>query len=78
VLADAQGELARRETLYRDRRTPLSVEGRSAIVVDDGMATGATLLAALRALRSRSPARIVVALPVAPADGELRLGDAAD
>ena len=78
VLADAQNELARRETLYREQRPALSVEGQIAIVVDDGMATGATLLAALRALRSRSPARIVVALPVAPADGELRLGDAAD
>jgi putative phosphoribosyl transferase len=78
VLADAQGELARRETLYREQRPAISVEGQIAIVVDDGMATGATLLAALRALRSRSPARIVVALPVAPANGELRLGDAAD
>jgi putative phosphoribosyl transferase len=78
VLTDAQDELARRETLYREQRPALSVEGQIAIVVDDGMATGATLLAALRALRSRSPARIIVALPVAPADGELRLGGAAD
>jgi putative phosphoribosyl transferase len=78
VLVDAQNELARRETLYREQRSALSVEGQIAIVVDDGMATGATLLAALRALRSRSPARIVVALPVAPPDGELRLGEAAD
>ncbi|SIO58679.1 phosphoribosyltransferase [Paraburkholderia phenazinium] len=78
ALADAQGELARRDTLYREQRPAVSVEGRIAIVVDDGMATGATLLAALRALRSRAPARIVVALPVAPADGEQRLGAAAD
>jgi putative phosphoribosyl transferase len=77
-LAEARDELARRETLYRAQQPALSVEGKIALVVDDGMATGATLLAALRALRSRAPARIVVALPVAPPDGERRLGEAAD
>ncbi|SDG45716.1 phosphoribosyltransferase [Paraburkholderia phenazinium] len=81
VLADAQRELARREALYREHQPAADVAGRTAIVVDDGMATGATLLAALRALRGlgeRAPAKLVAALPVAPADAEDRLGDAAD
>lgn len=81
VLADAQRELARREALYREERPAAAVAGRTAIVVDDGMATGATLLVALRALRGlgeRAPAKLVAALPVAPADAEVRLGNAAD
>jgi putative phosphoribosyl transferase len=78
VLAEARLELARRETLYRAGQTPFDVTARIAIVVDDGMATGATLHAAARALRSRAPAKIVAALPVAPSDGRARLGDAID
>ncbi len=78
VLAAARLELARRETLYRADQPVADVTARIAIVVDDGMATGATLHAAVRALRSRAPAKIVVALPVAPPDGRARLGDAID
>ncbi len=78
VLADAKLEMARREQLYREGRPPASVTGRIAIVVDDGMATGATLKAAVRALRSNAPAKIVAALPVAPADAGSRLADAVD
>jgi putative phosphoribosyl transferase len=82
VLAEARLELARRESLYRGGQTPFQtpfdVTARIAIVVDDGMATGATLHAAARALRSRAPAKIVAALPVAPSDGRARLGDAID
>lgn len=78
VLAEAQLELARREMLYRAEQPAADVTARIAIVVDDGMATGATLLAAVRALRSRTPAKIVVALPVAPPEGRARLGDAID
>lgn len=78
VLAGARLELARREKLYRADRAVLDVTERIAIVVDDGMATGATLHAAVLALRSRAPAKIVVALPVAPPDGRARLGDAID
>ena len=59
-------ELARRERLYRGGRPPLEVRGRTVILVDDGIATGATMLAAIRALRQMSPAAILVAVPVAP------------
>jgi predicted phosphoribosyltransferase len=58
-------ELERRERLYRGGRPPAATEGRTVIVVDDGMATGSTMLAAVKALRLRGPARIVVAVPVA-------------
>ncbi|MFD2753972.1 phosphoribosyltransferase [Comamonas terrae] len=60
-----QQELERRERLYRDRQPPLVVCGRTVIVVDDGLATGSTMLAAVKALRLKRAARIVVAVPVA-------------
>ena len=59
-------ELTRRERLYRQGRPPLDVRGRTAILVDDGIATGATMLAAARALRRMGPAAILIAVPVAP------------
>lgn len=59
-------ELARREQLYRGERPPLAVLGKTVILVDDGIATGATVLAAIEAVRRRGAARIVVACPVAP------------
>ncbi len=58
-------ELARRERAYREGRPPPSLRGRTAIVVDDGLATGATMRAAVAALRHSAPARIIVAVPVA-------------
>ncbi len=58
-------ELERRERQYRGVRRPLEVRGRTVIVVDDGLATGSSMLAAVAALRRREPARIVVAVPVA-------------
>ena len=61
-------ELERRKRLYRGSRPTLAVKGRSVIVVDDGAATGATLRIALRVLRERGAKRLIVALPVAPAD----------
>jgi predicted phosphoribosyltransferase len=65
VAAKEQEELARRERLYRGDRPPLDVRGRTVILVDDGLATGATMHAAIKALRQQQPARIVVAVPTA-------------
>jgi len=62
--AREQIELDRREKLYRDDRPPPDVQNKVAILVDDGLATGATMRAAVRALRQRGASRIVVAVPV--------------
>ena len=59
-------ELERRERAYRDGRPPLDVSGLTVILVDDGIATGSSMRAAIRALRQMKPARIVIAVPVAP------------
>ncbi len=58
-------EIRRRRRLYLGNRPAVTVAGRTAIVVDDGIATGATMRAALRALRRQGPARLVLAVPVA-------------
>lgn len=63
-----QRELERRERIFRDDRSPPDVRGRVIILVDDGIATGATMRAAVTALRQLQPARIVVAVPVAAPD----------
>src|SRR5882724_8798784 len=68
VASREQQELARRERLYRGGRPPPDVGGRTAILVDDGLATGATMFAAIEALRKQNPARIVVAVPTASPD----------
>jgi predicted phosphoribosyltransferase len=65
VVAKEEQELARREHLYRGNRPPPDVCGRTVILVDDGLATGATMLAAIKALQKQQPARIVVAVPTA-------------
>jgi erythromycin esterase-like protein/predicted phosphoribosyltransferase len=65
VDARERRELQRRERAYRGDRPPPNLTGRTVILVDDGLATGSTMLAAVRALRQEAPARIVVAVPVA-------------
>jgi putative phosphoribosyl transferase len=67
VTAAEKQELKRRECAYRGGRPPLDVTGWTVILVDDGIATGSSIRAAIRALRQMSPARLVVATPVAPA-----------
>ncbi len=68
VVAREQRELARRERTYRRGRPPPALHGRTVILVDDGLATGSTMLAAVRAVRRQQPARTVVAVPVASAE----------
>jgi putative phosphoribosyl transferase len=63
-----RAELIRRDNLYRNGRLPLDVAERTVILVDDGAATGATMLAAIRAVRKQDARRVVVALPVASTD----------
>jgi putative phosphoribosyl transferase len=65
VTAREEMELQRREELYRQGRPAIPVQGRPVILVDDGLATGATMKAAAHALRRESPKRIIVAVPVA-------------
>src|SRR4051812_22970141 len=64
VTANELVELERREHAYRDDRPPLDVRDRAVILVDDGLATGATMHAAVEALREQKPSKIVVAIPV--------------
>jgi predicted phosphoribosyltransferase len=78
VVARELEELRRREQLYRGTRPPPDVAGRTVIVVDDGLATGSTMLAAVQALRSQDPARIVAAVPTAPPQTCTALEDVAD
>ncbi len=76
--ARESAEIARRRALYLGGRAPLSAAGRVAIVVDDGLATGATARAALRALKRQKPSRLILAIPVAPAETVAALKTEAD
>lgn len=78
VIARERAELLRRERAYRDERPPLAVAGRTVILIDDGLATGATMRAAVAGLRKLEPGRIVVAVPVAAHDACAQVGAEVD
>ena len=78
VEARESEELTRRVLIYRGDRDPVPVAGRTAVIVDDGLATGSTARAALRALRARKPARLVLAVPVSARDTARALLEEAD
>jgi putative phosphoribosyl transferase len=78
VIATETRELERREALYRGGRAAVPVAGRTVLVVDDGLATGSTAAAAVRALRHAGARRIVLAVPVAAPDSARRLARLAD
>lgn len=71
-------EIERRRRAYLGDRLPLPIIGRTAIIVDDGIATGTTMRAAIKGLRRRDPARVVLAIPVAPPDTVGRLRNEVD
>ncbi|WP_202909012.1 alpha/beta fold hydrolase [Cognatilysobacter segetis] len=73
-----QSTLQERRQRYAGGRPPIDVAGRIVIVVDDGLATGATMVSALRLVRTRGPARLVCAVPVGTADALRRVGEVAD
>src|SRR5205085_10504383 len=76
--ARERDELARRVRRFRDGRDPVSLVGRTALIVDDGIATGSTARAACQVARARGAARVVVATPVASPSAVARLGRDAD
>jgi len=78
ILSHELTEMERREQLYRRDRPPIDLNGRNVIVVDDGLATGATMRAAIRALRRLGPACVIMAVPVAPSDTCDQLREEAD
>jgi predicted phosphoribosyltransferase len=78
IVARETAEMARQERVFRRGRPPIDVAGRTVILIDDGLATGATACAAVKALRTRSPRRIVFASPVCALDGADLLRTVAD
>lgn len=78
VIRRETAELERRRETYLGGRPRVPVKGRTVILVDDGIATGATMKAALRAIRRQAPGRLVVAVPVAATDAIAEIGHEAD
>ncbi|HEY4440996.1 MAG TPA: phosphoribosyltransferase family protein [Candidatus Elarobacter sp.] len=78
VVERERTELARREQLYRAGRQPLALGGKTVVLVDDGLATGATMLAAIAAVRTQHPAQVVVGVPLAAPVTCAIVGRAAD
>lgn len=78
VARQERRELERQQSRYRGNRPPLDVRGSTVVLVDDGLATGSTMLAAVEALRQQQPRRIVVAVPVGAPESCAELAAAAD
>jgi putative phosphoribosyl transferase len=78
VAREEQLELERRETAYREGRPPIDLRNRTVLLIDDGLATGATMKAAVEAVRTRKPERIVVAVPVGSPETCREFADVAD
>lgn len=78
VIRREQAELQRREQLYRGQSAPLALAGAHVLLVDDGLATGATMEAAIRAVRKQAPAHIGVAVPVGSTEAAARINALAD
>ncbi len=68
AVEEASNEAARRALLYRKDRPPLNLQGKTVILVDDGLATGATMKAAIVSVKAQSPKKVIVAVPVSPPD----------
>jgi putative phosphoribosyl transferase len=78
LIANERPELERQRAAYRAKTKPISIAGKTAIIVDDGAATGTTMKIAIRALKRRSPREIVVAIPVSPQETVVELAREAD
>ena len=78
VEAEQRAELQRREQVYRGNRPFPELKNKTVILVDDGLATGATMRAAVASVKSQQPAKLVVAVPVGPVDSKAELGAMAD
>lgn len=78
VAAAEAAELSRRERIYRGGAAPPDLRGHTVVLVDDGLATGATMAAAVRGVRAQAPERIIVAVPVASREAMQALGGLAD
>lgn len=78
VAREEQTELERRERAYRNGRAPVELRGRTVVLVDDGLATGSTMRAAVQAVRAQGPSKIIVAVPVGAPDTCRQFSDVAD
>jgi predicted phosphoribosyltransferase len=78
VAREEQAELERRQRMYREGRPPVELRGRTVLLIDDGLATGSTMKAAVQAVRAHGPSRIVVAVPVGAPDTCRQLEEIAD